>query len=120
MNFFLPCPALWAGQGRAGRPQGFYTIIECLPCTFKCAGKPKKSPPCSSGFPIMVGRGSDFLRQNWKYACLSAKISNIFCQFFGNLLVNYGRNPIFIHFGIFSDRKSNKNNFYEQNSADSR
>jgi hypothetical protein len=63
--------------------------------------KTEKSPPCRSGFSIRVGRGIDFLRQNWKYACLSAKIFNIFCQIFGNLLVNYGRNPIFIHYSAF-------------------
>ncbi len=34
-EFFLPCP-----EGRAGRPRAF-TLIECFPCSFKCAGKPK-------------------------------------------------------------------------------
>jgi len=56
MNFVLPCPALRAGQGRAGRPQGFYTNW-MFTMFIQVCWKTEKSPPCSSGFPIRGGGG---------------------------------------------------------------
>jgi hypothetical protein len=47
--FALPCP-----QGRAGRPQGFYTNW-MFTMFIQVCWKTEKSSPCSSGFPIRGG-----------------------------------------------------------------
>jgi hypothetical protein len=110
-EFFLPCPVF-----RAGRPQGFYTIIEYLTCSLKCAGKPKNLHHAAQASRL-VGRGGE------GRVISSAKIENTLAflpNFWKSFSKLWQKPDFYTLFGIFSDRKSNKNNFYEQNSADSR